>query len=178
MQIYAKKRGQKIGANKDQKSVFESGRVPVVFWHWIKQLLWKALNTMEQLTHTLSPAGHSPDVRGIPRLPVVSLMPDIGVSCECSSGSLSLTRVWPCTGFPHFAGSHKGYQTSAVSQIRLIQQRRHRVASQKTSPSGGWLSGRMWADSCSEDWRNKRWSRLADHRYLPCHLRQREGSLI
>lgn len=34
------------------------------------------------------------------------------------------------------------------SETRLMQLGRHRVASQKDSPSGGWLSGRVWADSC------------------------------
>lgn len=91
----------------------------------------------------------------------------------------SLTRVWPS----HWVSSlcrltQRLPNICSLSESRLIQQRRHWVASQRASPSGGWLSGRMWADSCPGDWRNERWSRLADRCYLPCCPRRREGSLI
>lgn len=81
----------------------------------------------------------------------------------------SLTCVWPS----HWVSSlcpltQRLPNICSLSETRLIQLRRHWVAVQKVSPSGGWLSGRMWADSCPGDWRNERWSRLADHWYLPC----------
>lgn len=83
--------------------------------------------------------------------------------------SPSLTCVWSS----HWVSSlcpltQRLPNICSLSQTRLIQLRRHWMASQKVSLSGGWLSGRMWADSCPGDWRNQRWSRLADHWYLPC----------
>lgn len=91
----------------------------------------------------------------------------------------ALTRVWPS----HWASSlcqhaQRRPNICSVSPSRLIRQRRHWVALRSDSLTGGWLSGRMWADSCPGDWRNDRWSRLADHRYLPWRPKEREGSLV
>lgn len=55
-----------------------------------------------------------------------------------------------------------------LSENRLLQLGRHWVASQNVSPSGGWLSGWVWADSCPGDWRIERWSLLAHYWYLVC----------
>lgn len=133
---------------------------------------------MEQLTQPLSPAGHSPDVRGIPKLPAMSSTPDMAPSCECNPFSSSLTRVWPS----HWVSSlcqhtQRLPNICSVSQFQLMWRRRHWVAWWRAFPNGGWLSRRMWADSCPGVWRNERW-RAAGRTSLPALLSQEEGGQL
>lgn len=118
----------------------------------------------KQLTHSLSPA-------------VESLFSEISRSClSCrkhliwmyhvaavlyAESDLRLTHILSLLTF-----SQRLPNICSLSETRLIQLRRHWVASERISPSGGWLSGWVWADSCPGDGRTERWSWRKDQWYL------------
>lgn len=77
---------------------------------------------------------------------------------------LSLTCVWPTYWVSWL--SHRGYQTS-VHCLKPDSFSWEDIGwPQRVSPSGGWLSGWVWSDSCPGDGRTERWSWRKDQWYL------------
>lgn len=70
--MHKKSHKDKNTAIKDTKCIFQSGLWPAVIVHKIKQPTCAELNTEQQLTHSLSPAGHFLFIRGIQKLPIIS----------------------------------------------------------------------------------------------------------
>lgn len=58
----------------------------------------------------------------------------------------SLTRFWPSHCVSWLCLPIQKLPNICAVETKLIQLRRHQVASQRVSPSGGWLRGWVWAD--------------------------------
>lgn len=74
--------------------------------------------------------------------------------------SPSLTSVWPSCWVSFLPlPTH----TKTPKHLLPVSDQTHTAGEGPGWPSsGGWLSGRTRADSCPGDWRNERWSWLAD----------------